>query len=186
MSVSLSSDVECTMTADMFTQMRGVLTLQRMLANELALQGKEYPKLMSSLEALKLATIGGAKGLKIDRVTGSLTPGKDADIVLLDAEALNVAPLNNAVGAIVTLMDRLQRLDCALRRRRQEMERRAHWPRRAETSRRIGGEPRLRVREGGDRPEPVQSVRISASRAAGAGQGRPTLALGARRRRLLR
>jgi cytosine/adenosine deaminase-related metal-dependent hydrolase len=105
-SASLSSDVECTMSADMFTQMRGVLTLQRMLANELALQGKDYPKLMTSLDALKLATIGGAKGLKLDRVTGSLTPGKDADIVLLDAEALNVAPLNNAVGAVVTLMDR--------------------------------------------------------------------------------
>ena len=106
MSASLSSDVECTMSADMFTQMRGVLTLQRMLANELALQGKDYPKLMTSLDALKLATVGGAKGLKLDRVTGSLTPGKEADIVLLDAEALNVAPLNNAVGAVVTLMDR--------------------------------------------------------------------------------
>ena len=106
MSASLSSDVECTMSADMFTQMRGVLTLQRMLANELALQGKDYPKLMTSLDALKLATVGGAKGLRLDRVTGSLTPGKEADIVLLDARALNVAPLNNAVGAIVTLMDR--------------------------------------------------------------------------------
>ena len=40
MSLSLSTDVECTMTADMFTQMRGVLTLQRMLANELACRAK--------------------------------------------------------------------------------------------------------------------------------------------------
>jgi 5-methylthioadenosine/S-adenosylhomocysteine deaminase len=106
MSLSLSSDVECTMTADMFTQMRGVLTLQRMLANELALQGKEYPKLMSVWDVLRLATIGGAKGLKIDHRTGSLTPGKDADIILLDAAALNVAPLNHGPGAVVTLMDR--------------------------------------------------------------------------------
>jgi 5-methylthioadenosine/S-adenosylhomocysteine deaminase len=106
MSASLSSDVECTMTADMFTQMRGVLTLQRMLANELALAGKDYPKLMTSVDVLKMATLGGAKGLKIDHRAGSLTPGKDADIVLLDAEALNVAPLNHAAGAVVTLMDR--------------------------------------------------------------------------------
>jgi cytosine/adenosine deaminase-related metal-dependent hydrolase len=106
MSLSLSTDVECTMTADMFTQMRGVMTLQRMLANELALQGKEYPKLMSVWDALELATMGGAKGLKIEAKTGSLTPGKDADIIFLDATALNVAPLNHAAGAVVTLMER--------------------------------------------------------------------------------
>jgi cytosine/adenosine deaminase-related metal-dependent hydrolase len=58
MALSLSTDVECTMTADMFTQMRGVLTLQRMFANELALQGKEFPKLMSVWDALKFATMG--------------------------------------------------------------------------------------------------------------------------------
>jgi 5-methylthioadenosine/S-adenosylhomocysteine deaminase len=106
MSLSLSTDVECTMTADMFTQMRGVMTLQRMFANELALRGKDYPKLMSVWDAVRLATIGGAKGLKIDSKTGSLTPGKDADIILLDATALNVAPLNHAAGAVVTLMER--------------------------------------------------------------------------------
>jgi 5-methylthioadenosine/S-adenosylhomocysteine deaminase len=106
MSASLSSDVECTMTADMFTQMRSVLRLQRMFANELALQGKDFPKLMSVWDALKLATMGGATGLKIETKTGSLTPGKDADIILLDATALNVAPLNHAPGAVVTLMDR--------------------------------------------------------------------------------
>jgi 5-methylthioadenosine/S-adenosylhomocysteine deaminase len=106
MSLSLSTDVECTMTADMFTQMRGVMTLQRMFANELALNGKDYPKLMSVKDAAELATIGGAKGLKIDSKTGSLTPGKEADIILLDATALNVAPLNHAAGAVVTLMER--------------------------------------------------------------------------------
>ncbi len=106
MSMSLSSDVECTMTADMFTQMRGVMTLQRMLANERALKGEDYPKLMSVWDALGLATMGGARGLRIDARTGSLTPGKEADIILLDATALNVAPLNHAPGAVVTLMDR--------------------------------------------------------------------------------
>jgi len=106
MSLSLSTDVECTMTADMFTQMRGVMTLQRMFANELALQGKEFPKLMSVWDALSLATMGGAKGLKIEAKAGSLTPGKEADIILLDATALNVTPLNHAPGAVVTLMER--------------------------------------------------------------------------------
>jgi cytosine/adenosine deaminase-related metal-dependent hydrolase len=106
MSYSLSTDVECTMTADPFTQMRGLITLQRMLVNQKALAGEEYPDLMRAREALHTATMGGAEGLKLAHRTGSLTPGKEADIVLLDAEALNVAPLNNAAGAVVTLMER--------------------------------------------------------------------------------
>ncbi|WP_249200400.1 amidohydrolase family protein [Thetidibacter halocola] len=107
MSVSLSSDVECTMSADFFTQMRGLVTLQRMRANERALSGEEgFPTLMTSAQAIRHATLEGAKGLRLDHKTGSLTPGKEADIILLDAEAINVAPLNHAPGAVVTLMDR--------------------------------------------------------------------------------
>lgn len=106
MSTSLSTDVECTMTADFFTQMRGLITLQRMFANEKALAGQDYPELMQCMQAIRQATMGGARGLKLDRKIGSLTPGKEADIILLDAEAINVAPLNNVPGAVVTLMER--------------------------------------------------------------------------------
>ena len=106
-STSLSTDVECTMTADFFTQMRGLITLQRMFANEAALAGQEdHPALMTCMEAIRHATMGGAEGLKLDGKIGSLTPGKEADIILLDAEAINVAPLNNVPGAVVTLMER--------------------------------------------------------------------------------
>ena len=38
--------------------------------------------------------------------TGSLTVGKEAGIIILDAEAINVHPLNVVPGAIVSLMDR--------------------------------------------------------------------------------
>lgn len=106
MGLSLSSDVECTMSADMFTQMRGLITLQRMFVNASALAGETYPALMQPMDAIRHATIEGARGLKLDKVTGSLTPGKAADIILLDAEALNVAPLNHVPGAVVTLMER--------------------------------------------------------------------------------
>jgi len=82
------------------------VTLQRMFVNEKALAGEEYPELMTTMQAIRQATMGGAKGLKLDRKIGSLTPGKEADIILLDAEAINVAPLNNVPGAVVTLMER--------------------------------------------------------------------------------
>ena len=55
---------------------------------------------------LRFATINGAKHLRLDGKTGSLTPGKEADIIILNATAINVAPLNNVPGAVVSLMDR--------------------------------------------------------------------------------
>ena len=55
---------------------------------------------------LRYATINGAKALKLDGKTGSLTPGKEADIIVLDATRINVAPLNQVPGAVVSLLDR--------------------------------------------------------------------------------
>ena len=107
MGLSLSSDVECTMSADFFTQMRALVTLQRMSVNAAALSGvADHPALMQCTDAIRHATIEGARGLRLDGKTGSLTPGKEADVILLDAQAINVAPLNNVPGAVVTLMDR--------------------------------------------------------------------------------
>jgi cytosine/adenosine deaminase-related metal-dependent hydrolase len=119
MEPSLSVDVECTMTADFFTQMRVCMNLQRMIVNQMILeQGDFYPPnqwptpdprtppLLTTRDVLRYATMNGAKALRLDGKVGSLTPGKEADIIILDAEAINVAPLNQVPGAVVSLMDR--------------------------------------------------------------------------------
>jgi cytosine/adenosine deaminase-related metal-dependent hydrolase len=104
---SLSTDVECTMTADFFTQMRTMMTLQRGLVNEMALAGEQnLPELLTARDVIRFATVNGARHLRLDGKVGSLTPGKEADIILLDATAINVAPLNHVPGAVVTLMER--------------------------------------------------------------------------------
>ncbi len=104
---SLSTDVECTMTADFFTQMRTVFTLQRALINERAVNGEtNLPELLTCRDVIRFATVEGARVARLSQKVGSLTPGKEADILLLRADALNVAPLNNVPGAVVTLMDR--------------------------------------------------------------------------------
>ncbi len=103
---SLSSDVETSMTADMFTIMRSCFILQRMLVNERAIaQEADLPTLLTAREMLELATIQGARDCGLDAKTGSLTPGKEADIVMLRHDTPNAMPLNNAYGAIVTGMD---------------------------------------------------------------------------------
>lgn len=99
LSPSLSVDVETNVPADMFTQMRSVLTLQRALA---AATGRPP---VSTRHVLELATIEGAKANGLDHVTGTLTPGKQADIVLLRTDRMNVTPLNDPVTAVVTGMD---------------------------------------------------------------------------------
>src|SRR5262245_36480375 len=119
MEPSLSSDVEVTMTADPFTQMRSAMTMQRMVVNQMILEQGAFqfptqwptptpdkPPRLYVRDVLRFATINGAKHLRLDGTTGSLTPGKEADIIILDATALNVAPLNNVPGAVVSLMDR--------------------------------------------------------------------------------
>ena len=51
-------------------------------------------------EALGWATIDGAKMARLDKYVGSITPGKKADLVLLDRR-LNMTPFTNAATAIV-------------------------------------------------------------------------------------
>ena len=64
------------------------------------------PPLLTTRDVLRYATMNGAKALRLDSKVGSLTPGKEADIIILDATAINVAPLNQVPGAVVSLMDR--------------------------------------------------------------------------------
>jgi len=136
---SLSVDVECTLTADFFTQMRSCMNLQRMIVNQMVLDSPNgnqnlpepldwglpqsaktvpgsfpywptpptgIPAPLTTRDVLRYATMNGAKALRLDHKVGSLTPGKEADIIILDAEAINVAPLNQVPGAVVSLMDR--------------------------------------------------------------------------------
>ena len=103
---SLSVDVETNMAADMFTVMRSTFTLHRALLNEKVLAGeRNVPPLLTVRQVLEMATIQGARDAHLDKKIGTLTPGKDADLIMLRTDTINVVPLNNAAGAVVTLMD---------------------------------------------------------------------------------
>ena len=120
---SLSTDVETNMTADFFTQMRSAMTMQRMVINQAVLDtgdfvtfptgtwpsfpaGLDLPPLLNARDVLRFATINGAKHLRLDSKTGSLKVDKEADIIILDGTHLNVFPMNNVPGAVVTMMER--------------------------------------------------------------------------------
>jgi 5-methylthioadenosine/S-adenosylhomocysteine deaminase len=103
---SLSADVDTNMTPNMFTLMRSGFTLQRALLHARALAGEtNLPPLLTCYQVLEMATVAGAVSAGLGDKVGTLTPGKEADIILLNARALNTWPLNNAPGSVVTMMD---------------------------------------------------------------------------------
>jgi len=103
---SLSVDVECNMTADMFSIMRAAYTLQRALINQRALAGEQnLPALVTCRDVIGFATVAGARVAHLDSKVGTLTPGKEADIIMLATDRINTFPLNNVPGTVVTLMD---------------------------------------------------------------------------------
>src|SRR6185503_10958033 len=108
--IGLSSDVATTASADQFTQMHAIFGSERGRKHQSAwdsdLDGLEAsPGLITSRQVLRWATLGGAEVAGIADRTGSITPGKKADIVIIDGSAVNVAPIIDPVGAVVCAAD---------------------------------------------------------------------------------
>ncbi|WPP34331.1 amidohydrolase family protein [Streptomyces sp. CL7] len=97
----LSIDVEVALAGDMFTQMRALHAIQRMRAVNAAYGTDQQPQRITTHDVLDFATLQGAHTNGLAGVTGSLTPGKKADLLVIQAEDLNNMPLNNPVGTVV-------------------------------------------------------------------------------------
>ena len=87
---SLSIDDCPSAGGDMFAAMRTAFAVQRGLDGGL-----------TARDLVEFATLQGARACGLDARTGSLTVGKDADLVLLDAEDPAIFPVNNPIGTIV-------------------------------------------------------------------------------------
>jgi cytosine/adenosine deaminase-related metal-dependent hydrolase len=103
---SLSVDVETEIPGDFFTQMRAAFTLQRMQLTARQQANEKSDRLLVTVrDVIEFATIEGARDNRLDGRIGTLTPGKEADIILLRKDAINVMPVNNVYGAVVLGMD---------------------------------------------------------------------------------
>jgi cytosine/adenosine deaminase-related metal-dependent hydrolase len=106
---SIGVDLESGLSGEMFTAARVALVHQRSLDNA-AFRAAAAPdaapipptSTLTTFEALRWITIEGARMIgKLDRI-GSITPGKDADLVLIDARKPNMQPVHDLINA--TLM----------------------------------------------------------------------------------
>lgn len=104
---SLSIDVVTTVPGDMFTQMRAAFGAERARVNADCWKANmPVPETMlTARQMLEFATLNGAHVAGVEDRTGSLTPGKRADVVAVDATALNVAPVHDAAAAVTLSAD---------------------------------------------------------------------------------
>jgi 5-methylthioadenosine/S-adenosylhomocysteine deaminase len=92
-SVSLGADgAACNNRLDMFTEMRSMALLQK------AMHG---PEVVPARQALRIATVGGAKALGLESEIGTLETGKRADVVVVNLNALHSSPHADPISALV-------------------------------------------------------------------------------------
>ena len=104
----LSVDNETSYSGDMFMEMRVAFYLQRVMGmHQQRCCGLEHhPVTLPAHNLLKAATADGAACAGLQDKIGSLTPGKQADLILINAQDLNLYPSGNAFGTVVHAAER--------------------------------------------------------------------------------
>jgi cytosine/adenosine deaminase-related metal-dependent hydrolase len=101
---TLSVDVTTTVPGDMFTQMRTALGYERIQALPDD-PDAEFAPTLTAEDVLRFATIDGAVACGLDGRTGSLTPGKRGDVIVVRTDHINMVPVDDPVAALVTCAD---------------------------------------------------------------------------------
>ncbi len=101
---SLSIDVVSSVPGEMFTQMRTALVQERILAFT-ETPDTAFAPTLTHRDVLEFATVVGARACALDHKVGTLTPGKQADIVLVRTDQVNVAPVIDPVATVVICAD---------------------------------------------------------------------------------
>ncbi|MEU9556527.1 amidohydrolase family protein [Streptomyces fumanus] len=100
---SLSVDTETIVSGDMFGVMRATLAYQQLVLAGAAGPMDRAPGLptFGAADLLSFATIEGARAAGIDDRTGSLTPGKEADLIMIRLDHVNTLPATDVAATIV-------------------------------------------------------------------------------------
>jgi 5-methylthioadenosine/S-adenosylhomocysteine deaminase len=103
----LSIDVVTTVPGDMFTEMRCAFGAERWRSNDSVWESEEpLPSdALTVRDMLTMATLDGAHVAGLEGRVGSLTPGKKADVVVIDGSAPGTAPIIDPIGTVVLAAD---------------------------------------------------------------------------------
>ncbi|MFG0680256.1 amidohydrolase family protein [Pseudomonas sp. xss_4] len=108
-SPGLSVDNETSYSGDMFMEMRVAFYLQRVMGmHQQRCCGEDHHPVVTlpAHSLLKSATIDGAFCAGLQDKVGSLVAGKQADLILINAQDINLYPVGNAFGTVVHAAER--------------------------------------------------------------------------------
>jgi cytosine/adenosine deaminase-related metal-dependent hydrolase len=101
---SLSCDVMSSNSGDMFSQMRIGLQFERCMRNDAFNARNQMPDRLDLTvrDALRWSTANGADAMGLEHRIGSLAPGKQADVIVVGGRRLNMVPMADPVGCLVS------------------------------------------------------------------------------------
>jgi cytosine/adenosine deaminase-related metal-dependent hydrolase len=104
---ALGIDLDTAFGSDLFGEMHALFGQQRSAMRYRRLRGEpNVPAPISVAAVLAAATINGARAAGLERSIGTLTPGKQADIIMVRTDGIGVFPVTNAIGTIVQAVGR--------------------------------------------------------------------------------
>jgi 5-methylthioadenosine/S-adenosylhomocysteine deaminase len=104
---ALGIDLDTAFGSDLFGEMHALFGQQRSAMRYRRFRGEANVPAPISVEAvLEAATVNGARAAGLERSIGTLTPGKQADIIMVRADGVAVFPVTNAIGTIVQAVER--------------------------------------------------------------------------------
>jgi cytosine/adenosine deaminase-related metal-dependent hydrolase len=100
-------DLDTAFGSDMFGEMHALFGQQRSAMRYRRFRGEaSVPAPISVEEVLKAATVSGARAAGLEHSVGTLTPGKQADIIMVRTNGVAVFPVTNAIATIVQAVER--------------------------------------------------------------------------------
>jgi len=104
---ALGIDLDTAFGSDLFGEMHALFGQQRSAMRYRRFRGEQNVPAPISVEAvLKAATVSGARAAGLESEVGTLTPGKQADIIMVRTNGVGVFPVTNAIGTIVQAVER--------------------------------------------------------------------------------
>lgn len=104
---ALGIDLDTAFGSDMFGEMHALFGQQRSAMRYRRFRGEADAPAPISVEAvLQAATVNGARAAGLEDPIGTLTPGKQADIIMVRTNGVAVFPMTNAIATIVQAVER--------------------------------------------------------------------------------